>query len=144
MNAIATSIDWRSNNGVTPVRDQAACGSCWAFAAVAAIESSYLIKNKVALDLSEQQLVSCSDIYGNGGCNGGWPASALKYPLNYGMTTEAAYPYVARTGTCAQTGGDFKIRRILNTAYGRCGALRNQLQRRPVSVALDASDWGYY
>ena len=65
----------------------AACGSCWAFAAAAALESTYLIANKLttplsdaapaAIDVSEQQLTSCVNAaqgaYSSIGCNGGDP-----------------------------------------------------------------------
>ena len=48
---------------VTPARDQHTCGSCWAFAAMGAFETSYLLKNggvPESLDLSEQQVLDCS------------------------------------------------------------------------------------
>ena len=77
-NPEATEIDWTAKGKVSKVKNQGACGSCWAFAAVATCESWGLINGKT-LDLSEQQLVDCSGSYGNKGCNGGWPASALKY-----------------------------------------------------------------
>ncbi|MEM2121631.1 MAG: C1 family peptidase, partial [Candidatus Woesearchaeota archaeon] len=72
--------DWRNVDGknyLTPVKNQAYCGSCWAFATVGALEGTYNIENNCPgcnTDLSEQQLVSCT----GGDCNGYWPNLALK------------------------------------------------------------------
>lgn len=67
------------------MKNQGACGACWAFAATATCESWALFNSK-SYDLSEQQLVDCSGSYGNKGCNGGWPASALKYIIDKGLS----------------------------------------------------------
>jgi hypothetical protein len=47
----------------------------------------------VTLILSEQQLVDCSDSFGNQGCNGGWTGFAYDYATDIRLTTEAQYPY---------------------------------------------------
>jgi len=47
-------LNYVKTGKVSPVKDQASCGSCWAFATVGAIESNYLINHNTVLDLSEQ------------------------------------------------------------------------------------------
>jgi C1A family cysteine protease len=74
------------------------CGSCWAFAATAAIESKLLIQQAKLMDLSEQNFVDCVNAatdpaYYSDGCNGGWPTHALNYAYRWNQTTEALYPY---------------------------------------------------
>lgn len=96
--------DWVADGKVSLVKNQGSCGSCWAFSAVAAIESAYLISGTRVL-LSEQQLVDCSGSYGNYGCNGGWMDSAFQYVIEHGLTTEDGYPYTARNGVCTVNSG---------------------------------------
>ena len=71
------TVDWRNTEGVsyvTPVKNQGSCGSCWAFATTAGLESQVMIgTGGMPIDLSEQILVSCS---GAGTCSGGSSASA--------------------------------------------------------------------
>ncbi len=53
------SVDWRDSGIVTSIKDQGSCGACWAFSAVAIMES-YLIQNgkqSNSIDLSEQSLI---------------------------------------------------------------------------------------
>merc|ERR1712226_132973 len=59
---------------VSPVKDQASCGSCWAFGAVAGMEGSAKIKLGSSTQLSEQQVMDCT--MGSSACNGGRADSA--------------------------------------------------------------------
>lgn len=101
---IVGDVDWVAAGKVSPVKDQKSCGSCWAFSAVGAIESAFLISGKTLL-LSEQQLVDCSGTYGNYGCNGGWMDSAFQYVIDHGLNTQESYPYTARNGVCTVSSG---------------------------------------
>lgn len=72
------------------------CAGCWAFTAVAALESAYLIKYGQEVDFSEQQLIDCvtaSAGFLSKGCNGGWATEALEYVAQGNITTEGRYPY---------------------------------------------------
>ena len=101
---VPSTYDWRNvtgNNFVTPVRDQGNCGSCWAFAATAALESKALITFQwpgTDLNLSEQILLSCG---GAGSCNGGSPTSASNFFRTTGTYLETCYPYTAQNGNCS-------------------------------------------
>lgn len=61
-----------------PIVNQGACGSCWAFAPVAQLESLYL-RNIIPISykFSPQYLVDCSRTPPNSGCYGGWPSVAM-------------------------------------------------------------------
>ena len=86
-------FDWRTMGGVTPVKDQGQCGSCWDFAATAAFESAILINGQIEMDLSEQQVLSCNT--GGSSCNGGWMEDAYNLFTSYGAVSESCMPYQA-------------------------------------------------
>ena len=98
-----TNWDWRDVDGknwVTPIRDQAECGSCYAFGAIAAIETIYCYQNNDAdpvLDLSEQFVVSCSQslLWINRGCCGGLLGETLSFLKSQGTPLESCFPYEA-------------------------------------------------
>ena len=94
-------FDWRDYDGVTPVTNQGACGSCWDFAALAALEAAILIHGGLELDLSEQAILSCATP-GNG-CDGSSAAVAWMWIKEHGAVSEACMPYQASDNTpCTQ------------------------------------------
>jgi C1A family cysteine protease len=54
--AFPTSLDWRTRNAVTEIKNQIGCNSAYAFSAVASMEGAHAIANKTLVSLSEQQL----------------------------------------------------------------------------------------
>ncbi len=97
---LPASWDWRDHNGVTPIRDQGACGSCWAFSAVGALESAALIQGSYpqTLDLSEQGLVSCDSFDASGCEGGGLSESAAGYLVQQGTVDAGCFPYESFPG----------------------------------------------
>lgn len=95
---LPTSFDWRNNGAVTAVRDQGACGSCWAWSAIGAIESQVFRITNTLVELSPQQLVDCDAT--NSGCYGGLMMPAFYYMKKYGIMEEKAYPYTGRDQSC--------------------------------------------
>lgn len=94
--ALPSSLDWRDGNWMTPVKNQSlptSCGSCWAFGALGAIEAKEKIMQNnpnLNIDLSEQDLVSCSDA---GTCNGGMPFPSYEYVRDNGVVYEDCFSY---------------------------------------------------
>jgi len=140
-NSINGDIDWQATGKVSGVKNQGSCGSCWAFSAIAALESAYLIAGTDVL-LSEQELVDCSRSYGNQGCNGGWMDQAFAYIRDKKIATQAKYPYTARDGACQSGRGEWSLKSFVDVPG--CDNVINALASRPVSVAVDASVWSAY
>jgi len=101
---LPSAFDWRALNGVTPVRNQRSCGSCWAFGTVAVLESALKIRSGVAEDLSEQYLISCNE--SGWDCEGGWWAHDYhqwRIPAGEsspGAVLESDFPYSASDELC--------------------------------------------
>lgn len=94
----AAALDWRNVNGrdyTTPVRNQGLAGTCWAFAAVAALEAKLEIsadRPDWDPDLSEQHLISEGNM---GGTQGGFEFLAISFFQSTGVVTEEELPYRA-------------------------------------------------
>merc|ERR1719473_791607 len=55
----ADSLDWVSEGAVTPVKNQAHCGSCWTFSTTGALEGASYIVGRGLTSLSEQNILDC-------------------------------------------------------------------------------------
>lgn len=140
-------VDWRTNGAVTPVKNQGRCGSSYAFAANGAIEGVNALKKGILVSLSEQQIVSCGQKYGNQGCNEGPTDSAFDYVKNNkGVQTEKSYPYTSGVagdeGTCSYNPSDVgaTITGWADVPSGDETALQNAVATvGPIAAVIDAS-----
>jgi C1A family cysteine protease len=153
---LPTRFDWRDNDGnwVTSVKDQSACGSCWAFAAVGALESLALITAETPdppgsvdlIDLSEQFLVSCSKL--NHGCYGGYMAVTYGFLRWFGTPDEDCFPYQAEDIACALRCPDWKSRRTKISGWSwvirNVNAIKAAVYKCPVSTGFNIYEDFYY
>merc|ERR1719371_48280 len=95
--AAADSVDWTTKGAVTPVKNQAQCGSCWAFSTTGSLEGAWQIATKNLVSLSEEQLVECSKQ--NHGCQGGSMDLGFQYEEGVNVCTEKSYPYTSGGGS---------------------------------------------
>ena len=118
-NAAPDAWDWREKGYVSPVKDQASCGSCWAFSTVANLEGQYYKKKGVMKTFSEQMLVDC-DTY-DSGCNGGLMEYTFTWlKENGGIMTDTDYPYEGYDATCRSDPTKYVDMKI--TGYKKLGS----------------------
>eukprot|EP00697_Spironema_sp_BW2_P005779 gnl/Spiro4/18063_TR9649_c0_g1_i1.p1 gnl/Spiro4/18063_TR9649_c0_g1~~gnl/Spiro4/18063_TR9649_c0_g1_i1.p1 ORF type:complete len:342 (-),score=94.36 gnl/Spiro4/18063_TR9649_c0_g1_i1:146-1171(-) len=138
-----SSVDWRTKGYVTPVKDQGQCGSCYSFSSTGSMEGAVFKKTGKLTSISEQQLVDCSTVTGNAGCNGGLMTACFQYAIQVGgEETESAYPYQAVQGTCQfdQSKIASTISSFANVTAGSESDLTSKIATiGPISVAIDAS-----
>jgi len=153
--ALPTQIDWREHGIVSAVKDQGHCGSCWAFATTAVIESAVAKASGLLFDLSVQQMAMCAPnpdhCGGTGNCQGSTAELGFDYiAKSGGMLEEYMYGYGAYYGTvtaCQLPAGPAKA-----TIGGYVQLPANELApfmealatKGPVAISVDASSWHAY
>ena len=138
MEKAVEEIDWREKGAVTPVKNQASCGSCWAFSSTGALEGGNFVANGKLISLSEQQLVDC-DTKSNG-CGGGLMTNAFQYVMAHGLCTEEDYPYHAKDEKCnaSQCKSAITLKNYEKVPANDGAALKQAVSKAPVSVAVEA------
>lgn len=140
------TVDWRGSPADSPVKNQAACGSCWAFGAVGALETAYYRSTGEQRLFSEQNLVDCSwDIpdgeLSNKGCYDGYEQIAFEYVWRTGgIAAGVDYPYIGVSGFCNTS---VPLTKMSNgtTVYvrgGEQGLMEALVTKGPMPVAVDA------
>lgn len=140
-------LDWRTKGAVNAVKNQGACGSCWAFSAIQNCESTEFLKYNVLYRLSEQSIVDCDNV--DGGCSGGLPIDAFRYIINEcngKVMLEDDYPYLAIDDTCkfdpSKAVGHFK--RFVEVESGSEDDLAAKCKQfGPLTIGIDASQTSF-
>ncbi|XP_013863458.1 dipeptidyl peptidase 1 [Austrofundulus limnaeus] len=145
--ALPEKWDWRNVNGVnfvSPVRNQASCGSCYSFATMGMLEARVriLTNNTDTPILSPQQVVSCSEY--SQGCDGGFPYLIGKYTQDFGVVEESCFPYTGKDSPCGVA--EDCLRRYtaeygyVGGFYGGCSEMAMMLElvkNGPMAVAFE-------
>jgi C1A family cysteine protease len=145
-----TRFDWREQGILTSVQDQGSCGSCFCFAALAALESQLLIADEGEYDFSEDNVKNCEYLgYTNhpwvGGCKGGTFWMVTNFLSQKGTVLEQCDHYTSSDGACyrccayIKTVVDWRAFSIQEIPLTETTKYYLQTYG-PISVAMDAGD----
>jgi cathepsin L len=103
--SLPRAFDWTRYGVATHVHHQGQTTTCWAHAAVAALEASWTIRNKTRPMLSAQPIL---DRARTAGIN--WPSTAFKILVKHGTATRRAYPFTGRPGSPRRVATPYRAR----------------------------------
>ncbi|MFC1727965.1 C1 family peptidase [Nanoarchaeota archaeon] len=155
--SVPSSFNWRNKDGkdwMTSVKNQAYCGSCWAFSTLSAVEAQFNINSNnpdLDYDLAEKHIVSdcCVDC---GSCSGGYPYRALDFIKDVGVVDEACAPYHQSTpdiygGRCnICIGWERRVKKVTGKLWISSNQIKEYLiERGPLVIYFDVySDFYAY
>jgi len=147
---LASEVDWRQDLQKTStwVRNQGACGSCWAVAATGALEMHAEKMLGSVKRLSHQQLVDCvpnpRHCGGTGGCKGATGELAFEFGRRHGISADENYQ--SKDGKCnTKAPLALKVSRFVRLPENKASYLKHALGTKgPVVVSVDGGKWFSY
>ena len=148
--SVPSSLNYVTQGDVTSVKDQGQCGGCWAFAAVAALESAAIIESGYpqSINLSEQYLLGCDS--GESGCGGAYD---LDQPMDFlcstGTVDASCFPYAGQDSSCTPC-GSYQSDIYTGAAHGDVTQTVDALKQGlvtygPIAVSMEVfDDFNYY
>jgi len=146
---LASEVDYRKSlKSSSWVRNQGSCGSCWAVAAVGALEMHAEKQLGHATQLSHQQLVDCvvntRHCGGKGGCDGATAELAYELVRKNGISSDAAYKSSA--GGCNKNApSSLRVAHFSRLPINTNSHLLHAIATHgPVVVSADGGKWFGY
>ena len=140
--SLPSKWDWRTQDGVTSVKDQDNCGACYAFGSIGMIESYIKVNDGIPYDLSEEQGKNC--MWETTGCLGGSVQWTMNPFTANGIITEGDYPYVQTSGICKDIEPTLRITEwnLLSTDKELSrDTLKSYIKKAPVVTSLVVEGW---
>ncbi|CAH0522675.1 unnamed protein product [Peronospora belbahrii] len=135
---VPDAVDWQEKGGVTAIKNQGMCGSCWAFSTTGAVEGAAFVSSGKLMSLSEQELVDC-DHNGDMGCNGGLMDHAFAWIEDHkGLCSEEDYEYKGEIQVCRKCDNIVRVTGYQDVNAQDEHALMVAVAQQPVSVAIEA------
>ena len=155
LSELPENVDWRNNGIVSAVKDQGQCGSCWAFASTAVMESAVAKATGLLFDLSVQQMAMCAPnpdhCGGTGNCEGSTAELAYEYASKSGgILEEYMYSYGAYYGNVTACNVPVGPPKAAISGYkvlpaNQMEPLMNAIANDgPLAVNVDANSWFAY
>eukprot|EP00887_Chlorella_sp_A99_P000277 scaffold13.g277.t1 len=140
---LPAAVIWKGTPADSPVKDQGACGSCWAFSTAGAIEAAYYRETGMQKLFSEQSLVDCGWDANNSmkGCFGGEQSDAFDYIFaKGGMPSQDDYPYTGINGFCRRDAKKIGFKgELVWVTPGEADLKEALYTKGPLTVSIDAS-----